>query len=113
MLSCGFVNAQAISGDFYYRCGLYAVCLATFLVGEYLLKLAVLREDAGVGIYSLKMVVLFTYIYNTVVNSQIRIILGNFPGDAVDIPAESRLVAFWVHSLLQVAYLRFCDFVLR
>jgi len=70
--------------------GLFAVAMAALLLGDALLVKAV-AKNTGTTIYSMKMIVAFAYIYNTIVNSQIRVVLMNLQ--------ESRTLGLWLHPV--------------
>jgi len=70
--------------------GLFGVALVALLAGDAMLGAAV-SANTGTTIYSMKMMVAFAYIYNTIVNSQIRIILMNFE--------HNRTVGLWLHPI--------------
>merc|ERR1712098_1009667 len=47
----------------------------------------------GCAVHSLKMIVAFTYIYNTIVNSQIRVIVMNFTDE------HHKTMGLWFHPI--------------
>jgi len=70
--------------------GLFAIAIAALLFGDSLLGKAV-QANTGTTIYSMKMIVAFAYIYNTVVNSQIRVVLMNLE--------TNRTLGLWLHPV--------------
>jgi hypothetical protein len=75
--------------------GLYLFAFFVLLVGDELLD-RVIRSTTGPGMYSLKMIVAFAYIYNTIVNGQIRVIVMNFE-------EPHRTIGLWAHPLILTA----------
>lgn len=71
---------------------LYAVAFGVLRVGEELLDRAIERNQ-GPGIYNMKMIVAFAYIYNLIVNAQIRVIVMNFS-------EPHRTIGLWAHPLI-------------
>ena len=76
---------------------LFLLGLSALFVGDDILKKAISHGDSGAGVYNLKMIVAFAYIYNTIVNSQVRVLLLGFEGN-------HRLIGFVAHPLAVVIF---------
>jgi hypothetical protein len=97
IFSCGLVSAQQISAHPAFRWLLFVLGLAALFIGDELLKQAIKGGDSGTAVFNMKMIVAFAYIYNTIVNSQVRVLLMGFQG-------AHRNIGFIIHPVIVVIF---------